>query len=76
MVSGGENRFEASFRAPVLHTQGRRARARGCRVVRTGCRFQDTASGGAGGDAGPRGASLVAGRERRRHPREGQWGMK
>lgn len=43
MVSGGENHFEASFKAPVLQTQGRRARARGCRVVRTGCGFQDMA---------------------------------
>lgn len=35
MVSGGENRFEASFKASVLQTQGRRARARGCRAVGT-----------------------------------------
>lgn len=43
VVSGGESRFEASFKALVLQTQSRRARARGCRAVRTVCRFQDTA---------------------------------
>ena len=43
MVCGGESRFETSFKAPVIQTQSKRARARGCRAVRTVCGFQDTA---------------------------------
>ena len=40
MARGEKTRFEAPFRAPVLQTQGRRARARGCRAVGSvlGCR--------------------------------------
>lgn len=40
MVRGEKNRFEASFKAPILQTQDRRARARGCRAVGSvfGCR--------------------------------------
>lgn len=66
MVSSGENRFEASFKASVLQTQGRRARARGCRGCRDSVWIPDTAEPDVLGEMlSPHGASLSCwGREK------------